>query len=63
MSNKEMKGEGNPDADRRYRKGVRKTVNETSEAEREELARKSMSKKESKEARNAEEKGRSRARQ
>jgi hypothetical protein len=57
-----MKGEGNHDADRRYRKGVRKTVNETSEDERERLARKPMSKQERKEARSAEEKGSSRAR-
>jgi hypothetical protein len=32
------KGEGNPDADRRYREGVRKTVEETTEEERAEKA-------------------------
>jgi hypothetical protein len=62
MSSKEQKGEGNREADRRYREHVRKTVDNTSEEERERLARKPLSKKERASARSAEEKGKSRAR-
>lgn len=61
MSTKDRKGEGNPDADRRYRKGVRETVEKTSGDERAKKARE-MSRKEREEAREAEEKGKSHAR-
>ena len=59
MSRKDLQGEGNREADRRYRKGVRKTVAETSEDEREDWAR---SEDNLDEAREAEEEGKSRAR-
>jgi hypothetical protein len=62
MSSKEPKGEGNRKADRRYREGVRKTVESTTEEQREQLAGKPLSKKERESARMAEEKGKSRAR-
>jgi hypothetical protein len=55
-------GEGNRDADRRYRKGVQETVQETTEEEREQNAR-DISDDELEEAREAEERGRGRARQ
>lgn len=58
---KDRKGEGNRDADRRYREGVRKTVDETTEEERERKARK-MPPQEQAEARRAEERGKSKAR-
>lgn len=54
-------GEGNREADRRYREGVKKSVRKTSESEREERAR-DMDEDEVHSARGAEEKGRSRAR-
>lgn len=54
-------GEGNREADRRYRKGVRETVDETSEKERAEKARK-LDDEAREEARKAEKEGRSRAR-
>jgi hypothetical protein len=54
-------GEGNRDADRRYREGVQKTVKETSEKERADEARE-ISKDDLKEAERAEEKGKERAR-
>jgi hypothetical protein len=55
-------GEGNREADRRYRKGVQETVRETTEEEREENAR-DLSGDELEEAREAEERGRGHARQ
>jgi hypothetical protein len=59
---KDMQGEGNREADRRYRRGVRKTVEETTEEER--LARAgSLTGREAREAEEAEEEGRSRARE
>ena len=61
MTQKRNGGEGNREADRRYRKGVRETVKGTSEEERSEKAR-NVSREELKEARQAEEKGKSRAR-
>ena len=54
-------GEGNREADRRYREGVRRTVDDTSEEERSEQAR-DLGAEERKKARQAEEKGKSRAR-
>ncbi len=56
-----MQGEGNRKADRRYRKGVRESVESTSESERERKAR-DLSEEELREAQGAEEKGRSRRR-
>jgi hypothetical protein len=53
-------GEGNREADRRYRKGVRETVEETSEEERSRKAR-DLDRDDLDEARQAEEKGKSRA--
>lgn len=55
-------GEGNREADRRYRKGVQDTVEETTEEEREENAR-NISDDELEQAREAEQRGRGRARQ
>ena len=55
-------GEGNREADRRYRKGVQDTVQETTEEEREENAR-NMPDDELEEAREAEQRGRGHARQ
>lgn len=54
-------GEGNREADRRYRKGVEETVKKTSEEERSERAR-NLSREDLDKARQAEEKGKSRAR-
>lgn len=54
-------GEGNRKADRRYRKGVQESVENTSESEREQKAR-DLSEDELQEARSAEEKGRARRR-
>lgn len=61
MAQKGNGGEGNREADRRYRKGVRKTVEDTTEDERSEKAR-NLSRDDLKKSRQAEEKGRSRAR-
>jgi hypothetical protein len=57
----EMQGEGNKEADRRYRHGVKKTVDRTSEKERTERAR-NLSKEDAEAARAAESKGRAKAR-
>lgn len=54
-------GEGNREADRRYRKGVEETVKKTSEEERSKRAR-NLSREDLDKARQAEEKGKSRAR-
>jgi hypothetical protein len=54
-------GEGNRDADRRYREGVRKTVKETTEEERAEEAL-DLSDDELREAEDAEDEGREHAR-
>jgi hypothetical protein len=54
-------GEGNRDADRRYREGVSKTVKETTEEERAEEAL-DLSDDELREAEDAEEEGRDHAR-
>lgn len=54
-------GEGNRAADRRYREGVRETVEKTSDKDRAEKAR-DVRKDELEDARRAEDKGRSRAR-
>ncbi|MGH8196349.1 MAG: hypothetical protein ACREQ8_18435 [Woeseiaceae bacterium] len=61
MKERQNGGEGNREADRRYRKGVRKTVKDTSASERAEDARE-LSAEELEQARIAEEKGKSRAR-
>lgn len=61
MTKEKRPGEGNREADRRYRKGVRETVEETTPGERAEKAR-DMSKEELKRVREAEDKGKSRAR-
>jgi hypothetical protein len=61
MNEKGKGGEGNRDADRRYRKGVKETVENTSEEERSERAR-NVSREDLGKARRAEEKGKSRAR-
>jgi hypothetical protein len=58
---KKIHGEGNPEADRRYREGVEETVEHTTEAERAEKAR-SLEDKEKARAREAEEEGKSHAR-
>jgi len=55
------RGEGNKAADRRYREGVKQTIEDLPEKERAERAR-SLSGREKEEARRAEEKGRSHAR-
>jgi hypothetical protein len=60
MTQKGHGGEGNREADRRYRKGVKETVEDTTEDERSEKAR-NVSGDELKKARQAEEKGKSRA--
>jgi len=60
MNEKGKGGEGNREADRRYRKGVRETVEDTSEEERGKKAR-NMSREDLDKARQAEEKGKSRA--
>lgn len=56
----DRKGEGNPDADRRYRDGVRKTVDNTTAFERAERARE-MTTTELEEAQEAEEEGKDHA--
>lgn len=61
MIQKGKGGEGNREADRRYRKGVKETVENTSKEERSKRAR-NVSREELGEARQAEEKGKSRAR-
>ncbi len=61
MVGKTQGGEGNRKADRRYRKGARRSVKNTSEAERAKDAR-DLDEDELQEARQAEEKGRSRGR-
>ena len=61
MAQKSQGGEGNRKADRRYREGVKRTVETTSESERENKAR-DLSDDELHEAQRAEEKGRSRGR-
>jgi hypothetical protein len=60
MSDKKLQGEGNYDADRRYRRGVRKTLSETTEEERGKKAR-SLTGKEKKDARSAEAEGKRRS--
>jgi hypothetical protein len=59
--NDRNQGEGNRDADRRYRKGVRKTVEETTEQERADDAR-NLSDDERAAAREAERIGKEKAR-
>lgn len=54
-------GEGNREADRRYRQGVRETVQETTEEERAEQAR-NMTPEEQDAARRAEQEGKDRKR-
>jgi hypothetical protein len=54
-------GEGNREADRRYRHGVEETVRETTEDERAEKAR-NMTPEEQEEARRAEQEGKARKR-
>ena len=61
MNEKGKGGEGNREADRRYRKGVKETVENTSKDERGKKAR-NMSREDLDKARQAEEKGKSRAR-
>ena len=61
MKKRDNGGEGNREADRRYRKGVSKTVEDTSSSERSRKAR-DLSEEELRKARQAEEKGKSRAR-
>jgi hypothetical protein len=53
-------GEGNREADRRYRKGVRETLASTTEEQREEQAR-NMTPEQREEAERAEEEGKSHA--
>jgi len=54
-------GEGNRDADRRYRRGVQETVNDTTEEERARRAR-DLTPEEQEAARRAEEEGKARKR-
>jgi hypothetical protein len=61
MSNEKMHGEGNHEADRRYRRRLRKTVDQTTEEERAIRAR-SLSGKEKAKARKAEAAAKRRAR-
>jgi hypothetical protein len=61
MKQKDNGGEGNREADRRYREGVSKTVKKTSDEERSKKAR-DVSRDELEKGRKAEEKGKSRAR-
>ena len=60
MADDRNEGEGNREADRRYRKGVRKTVANTTEEERERQAR-DLTPEERMEANRAEEEGKSHA--
>jgi hypothetical protein len=62
MAEDKNEGEGNREADRRYRKAVRNTVANTTEEEREEKARK-LTPEEREAAERAEEEGRSHAKQ
>ena len=62
MAEDNNQGEGNREADRRYRKGVRKTVTSTSEEEREKKAR-DLTEQDREAAERAEEEGKSRAKQ
>lgn len=61
MARKPTGGEGDRESDRRYREHLKKSVDETTEAERAERAR-DLDEDEQESVRNAEEKGRSRAR-
>lgn len=61
MARKQKAGEGNREADRNYREGVKRTVKDTSESERKRKAR-DVGEDELREARSAEERGKSRAR-
>ena len=61
MIQKSNGGEGNREADRRYREGVKKTVKDTSASERARKAR-DVSEEELQQAESAEEKARSRGR-
>jgi hypothetical protein len=58
---KKNQGEGNREADRRYRRGVRETVEQTSEEERARRAR-DLTPEEQEAARRAEEEGKARKR-
>ena len=60
MADERNEGEGNREADRRYRKGVRKTVTHTTEEEREQRARE-LTPEEREEGKRAEEEGKSHA--
>jgi hypothetical protein len=62
MADEKNEGEGNREADRRYRKGVSETVANTTEEEREEKAR-DLTQAEREEAERAEEEGKSHAKQ
>jgi hypothetical protein len=62
MMGNRNQGEGNREADRRYREGVKKTVDETTEEERADDAR-DMTPEQERDAQRAEEQGKSRARQ
>lgn len=61
MSKDKLSGEGDKEADRRYREAAKKSAEKTSEKERAENARR-LSDEEKRAARNAEDKGKSRAR-
>lgn len=61
MKHQENSGEGNREADRRYRNHVEKTVQDTTESERSKKAR-DVSRDDLEEAHKAEEKGREHAR-
>jgi hypothetical protein len=61
MDKNRMQGEGNKEADRRYRKGVKETVDATTEEERERNAR-NLSGKDREAAEQAEAEGKSKAR-
>lgn len=61
MIDKRKGGEGNREADRRYREGVKRTVKGTSDSERQRKAR-DLTPDEMEETRQAEEKGKSRGR-
>jgi hypothetical protein len=62
MTHRQNEGEGNRSADRRYREGVRKTVEETTDEERAEQAR-DLSPEELREAEAAERVGREKAKE
>ena len=61
MTERKQGGEGNREADQRYRKGVRETVKKTTESERANRAR-DISREELGELQQAEAKGKSRSR-